>query len=220
MPAFHDIQKALEAELKNLEARAASLKLALGHLATAISPVFGEMVKAATGTAKAPKKTAAAKTKKKTAKSAAGAAPPKTAAAGKAPRKVAKPGAKAAAKKAAKATTVSAKAATAKPSVKAAKPATKAAGKPVPTTKKSIKGAGDKNGLPPTGADFWVAQLTSEPQAAKDILTAAKASLGGKLTEPQVKILGGRMGVYLSKLSQKGTIKSVKTETGLGYSKR
>jgi hypothetical protein len=224
MPAFNDIQEAIEAELKSLEARAASLRAALGHLATAISPSFGEAVKGVMGTTKLPKKTAAAKTKNKTAKPAVAETSTKlemapTKAAGKALKKSAKPTVKTAAKKAAKTKAAIAEAATAKPALKAAKLATKAAAKPVAAVKKSAKGAGDKNGLPATGADFWVAQLTAEPAAAKEVLNAAKASLGGRLTEQQVKMLSGRMGVYLSKLSQRGTIKSTKTDTGLAYSK-
>lgn len=224
MPAFNDIQKAIEAELKTLEARAASLRAALGHLATAISPSFGQAVKGVMGASKLSKKTAAAKTKtKKTAKPAVAESrtklemvPTKPA---KALKKTATPITKAAAKKAAKTKEAIVEAATAKPALKAAKSATKAAAKPAAAVKKSAKGAGRKKELPATGADFWVAQLTAEPQGAKDILSAAKASLGGKLTEKQAKMLSGRMGVYLSKLSQRGTIKSTKTDTGLAYSK-
>ena len=225
MPAFNDIQKAIEAELKSLEARAASLRAALGHLASAVSPSFGDAVKGVTGTSKVPKKTAATKTKtKKTAKPAVADTSTKlelapTKAAVKALKKTPKPTVKTAAKKAAKTKGVIAEAATAKPAFKAAKLATKAAAKPAAAVKKSAKGAGNKNGLPATGADFWVAKLTAEPAAAKEVLNAAKASLGGKLTEKQEKMLSGRMGVYLSRLSQKGTIKSTKTDTGLAYSK-
>jgi hypothetical protein len=223
MPAFNDIQKAIEAELKTIEARAASLRAALGHLATAISPSFGEAVKGVTGTTKLPKKTAATKTKAR--KAAKPAAEPRTKleiaptkAAVKELKKTTKPIAKAAAKSAAKTKEVAAKAAIAKPAPKAVKSATKAAARPAAAGEKSARAVGSKNELPATGADFWVSQLTAEPKGAKDILSAAKASLGGKLTEKQVKMLSGRMGVYLSKLSQKGTIKSVKTEKCLAYS--
>jgi len=224
MPAFNDIKKAIEAELKSLEARAASLRAALGHLASAISPSFGDAVKGVTGTSKVPKKTAAAKTKNKAAKPAVAESRTKlemapTKAVARALKKTPKPIAKAAAKKAAKTKGVVAETATTKPALRATKSVTKAAAKPAAAVKKPAKGAGRMNELPATGADFWVSQLTAEPVAAKEVLNAAKASLGGKLTEKQEKMLSGRMGVYLSKLSQKGTIKSTKTDTGLVYSK-
>jgi hypothetical protein len=206
MPAIDDIKEAIEAELKQLEARAASLRAALEHLTSANSPAFGDLVTAGTRSTKLSRETAIAKTGKK------------KAAPGKAPRKIVKPVAKAAAGKATRTNKVVVKGAAAKPARKAAKSASKVSAKAGTAGKKSVKPAGNEKGLPPTGAKFWTALLTAEPKVAKDILSAAKDSIGGKLSEEQTKALHARMGVYLSQLSHKGAIKSTKTDAGLGYS--
>jgi hypothetical protein len=189
MPAIDDIKEAIEAELKQLEARAASLRAALEHLTSANSPAFGDLVKAGMRSAKISRKTA-----------------------------IAKPVAKAATRKAPRANKVVAKGTAAKPARKAAKSASKVSAKAAAAGKKSVKPAGNEKGLPPTGAKFWTALLTAEPKVAKDILSEAKDSIGGKLSEEQTKALHARMGVYLSQLSHKGAIKSTKTDAGLGYS--